>query len=253
MVLLLRLEGVRIGFWENMLVQTATLMGNYLPMRLGSIMRFRYFKKIHNVNYLRFGGILGLRIIIFLISSGLLGCMGVIGLAFSGRPFHGSLCLVFFCLFSVPTLLFITPIGDALKQRKILSGFLPNLLSSFVAIRHHPKTVCMLIVLLLLQYLFLAMRLYISFFIIQAKISWWMFLILAPTATMLSFISITPGNLALREWVIGILSMAAGYDFSGGIFAGTVDRAVLLIATFVFGAFSILYIVSRFRKASQGL
>jgi len=251
MILLLRMEGVRIGFLENMLIQTATLMGNYLPMRVGSIMRFRYYKKIHNLDYLKFGGILGLRIFILLTSTGLFGCIGVIGLAFSGMPFNVSLCMVFFCLAFIPVVFLLTPISNVLKRKNIFSGFLSDFLSSFITIRHHPTTVFRLIVLLFLQYLFLAARLYVSFDAVQVDLSGWMYMILAPTATVLSFVSLTPGNLAFREWVIGILSVAVGYDFSSGIFAGTVDRAVLVFTTFVFGTLSILYVVSRFRKVSS--
>src|SRR6056297_705506 len=58
---LLRLEGVKVTFWENFLVQCATQLGNYVPMRLGTILRFRYFKRIHRLEYTRFGGIAALR------------------------------------------------------------------------------------------------------------------------------------------------------------------------------------------------
>lgn len=251
LILLLRMEGVRVGFWENMLIQAATLMGNYLPMRIGSLIRFRYFKKVHGLNYLKFGGIVGLRTVILLTLAGLFGCIGAVGLASSGTSVGWNIYVVFVCMLLIPSLCFLTPLSKFLRRRNLTSGLLSDFLSSFVTIRRHPGTIFSLIGLLLLQNFILAARLYVSFDAVQVDITWWTFLILAPTTTILSFLSITPGNLALREWVIGILSAMAGYDFSSGVFAGTVDRAILLVTTFVFGTMGILFVAFRFKKASE--
>ena len=60
-----------------------------------------------------------------------------------------------------------------------------------------------------------------------------------------------PGNLGLREWIIGVISVAAGYQFDGAVFAGVVDRAVLMGVTLVFGAVGLSYLLLRLGRSSD--
>ena len=89
--------------------------------------------------------------------------------------------------------------------------------------------------LVVLQFGILTARLSVAFDVIQHRPVWWVYFFLSPVATILSFINITPGNLGLHEWLIGILSAGVGADYAAGIFAAAVDRAVLVAMTLVVG------------------
>jgi hypothetical protein len=249
-LLLLRMERVRVGFWENLLVQTATLLGNYVPMRIGTILRFRYFSRVHGLEYTRLGGIAGLRLLILVTSSGLLGTLGLLGFSLlAGRPVHGALWILF------PAMLIVPMAGWLLAVRHLrLPGgrageLLGRFLSGFVSIRRQPRIAGLVFGLLLCQFVLLSVRLHISFDVLQVQLSPWVLLMLAPTATLFAFLTLTPGNLGLREWIIGVLSLAAGYPFEGAVFAGVVDRAVLMGCTFVFGALGLGYLLVRLSRA----
>jgi len=246
-LLLLRMERVSVGFWENLSVQTATILGNYLPMRPGTILRFHYFKKIHGLEYSRLGGIVALRLFILVTATGLLGCIGLGGLQLSDRPGVTLLWLVFGSMFAVPLVAWWIP-GRAIRLPDNRIGRLAQkFLSGFVTIKSRPRLAIVILLLMLCQFTVLSVRLLISFDAIQVQLSPWVLLLMAPVAMLLSYVTITPGNLGLREWIIGFLSLAAGYPFDSGVFAGSLDRVVLMGCTFFFGAISTVWLWWRLR------
>jgi uncharacterized membrane protein YbhN (UPF0104 family) len=91
----------------------------------------------------------------------------------------------------------------------------------------------------------LGLRLYISFDAFQAQTSPWLLILLAPLVVLVSFIAVTPGGLGVREAAIGYVAFATGYDFNLGLFAGSLDRAVILALTLAIGAPSFVYIWRR--------
>ena len=97
----------------------------------------------------------------------------------------------------------------------------------------------------MLQFVILGLRLRLSFAAVNVELTATVLLVLAPTITLISFLSLTPGNLGLREWAVGAITLALGLDFNSGIFAATVDRAVLLVSTFVLGPGPLAYVWHR--------
>ena len=128
---------------------------------------------------------------------------------------------------------------------------LGRFLSGFVSIRQQPRIAAFVLILLLCQFVLLSVRLHISFEVMGIPLSPWALLLLAPTATLMAFLTLTPGNLGLREWIIGVISVAAGYQFDGAVFAGVVDRAVLMGVTFVFGAVGLSYLLLRLGRSND--
>jgi len=247
-LLLLRALGVKIGFWENTFVFIAMLLGNYLPMRMGSVLRMHYFKKVHGLQYVKFGGVIGVRILILLISTGILGCIGMMGSRLSGGPFNVILLCIFASMTLLPLGACMIPARGVQNPKNLFWRVWSDFLSAFETMRSNPLLLVQIVGLILIQFAMLATRLYISFDAIQVELSPWVFLILAPMTTLISFLSLTPGNLGVREWAIGFLALASGIDFQGGIFAGTLDRSVLMACTLVFGSGSLVYVRSRFDK-----
>lgn len=251
-LLLLRQVGVKIGFWENMFLLIAMILGNYLPMRMGSLLRMQYLKQVHGLQYIKFGGIIAVRTLVLFISTGVLGCIGLIGLRFSGFPFNVYLLCVFISMVIISLGACLIPVPRAEKSDNFLLKLWSDLLSAFETIQSRPFLLCQVLGLVLLQFTVLAIRLNITFDAIQIELSPWILLILAPMTTLIAFLSLTPGSLGLREWVIGFISIASGIDFSTGIFAGTLDRAILMACTFIFGFISLAYLWFRM-KSFDGL
>ena len=249
-LLLLRKVGVKIDFCENMFVLIAMIFGNYLPMRMGSLLRMHYFKKVHGLQYIKFVSITGVRTLILITSTGILGIVGLLGLWLSGFSFNVTLLCVFIIMVVISLGACLLPTPTMEKSKSTVLKSWSDLLTALTIIRSQPTLLCKIIALVLMQFVLVAIRLYISFDAIHIELSPWAFLMLAPMSTLLAFVSLTPGSLGLREWAIGVMSLASGIDFQSGIFAGTIDRAILMACTFIFGSGSLAYVWFRIGKMS---
>lgn len=249
-LLLLRHIGVKVGFWENMFVLIAMIFGNYLPMRMGSLLRMRYFKTVHGLQYTKFIGITGVRTVILIASTGILGSVSLVGLSLSGFPFNMTLLCIFIIMLVFSIGVCRIPATKIKKTNNLLQRTWSNLFNAFEKIQTHPALFWQILGLILMQYAFLALRLSITFDAIQVEVSPWAFLMLAPMTVLLGFVSLTPGNLGLREWAIGVMSLASGINFHSGIFAGTLDRAVLMACIFILGSASLAYVWFRIGRMS---
>jgi uncharacterized membrane protein YbhN (UPF0104 family) len=241
-LILLRFLGVRVGFWENLVLFVAMILGNYLPMRLGSVIRMRYFKKIHDLQYGRFVGITGVKTLILLFFSCL--CVGIGLIWLKGTEpvaiwaFMGL--LVGMMMVSAGALLIPAYGGD--EPKNALARVLSDFFSGFSILRSCPRLFWQLGGLVLVQFLMLAIRLRISFETINVELTPSLLFILAPATTLVAFLSLTPGNIGLREWTIGVIAMASGLDFGSSVFAASLDRGVLLVCTFLFGSAPLAYV-----------
>jgi uncharacterized membrane protein YbhN (UPF0104 family) len=132
------------------------------------------------------------------------------------------------------------------------SGRLPRIWNDFVdgfaIARARPKISYAVLALIVLQQVTLGVRLAIGFEAFQTQPSPWLLLLLAPLVMLVSFVAFTPGGLGIREAAIGYVTFATGYDFNLGLFAGSLDRAVLLVITAVLGPPSFLYVWKRLRS-----
>lgn len=245
MLILARLMHRRIGFWENFAVLVAGMLGNYLPMRMGTIIRMRFFKKVHDLEYTAFIGIMGVRTILLLALTGILGCIGLIGLAIVGQNVSAPAPIAFALMALVSLLILFLPLKPTDQNGTYWGRLLRQLSAGHFTLRDNPKAFCLLVSVMLAQFVILGMRLYISFQVFGLELSVWSLLLLGPAATMVSFVNITPGNLGVKEWIIGGLAGITGMDFQNGVFAGILDRSVLMALTFVIGPICLYYTLRR--------
>lgn len=232
---LLRLERIQINFREILLVQLTAMLVNYLPMRIGSMLRFYYFKKIHGLEYSRMGGLTALRILFLVTITGFLGFISLAGLKIINQTEGYILSVIFAGMLCIPIMLWILPIRLRNFPENHLGRLTNNFFSGFAKIRAKPRLAILLLWLTLCQFAILSARLFFSFDAMQVQLSPWILLLLAPISFLLSFLKISPGNIGLREWIIAFLSLLAGYQFENAIFAGTLDSTVTMACTFIFG------------------
>ncbi len=247
-LLLLRMENVNVGFWENFMLQAMMILANYLPMRIGTLLRFQYFKRVHQVEFVKLGGIFGLRLTILLCACFLLVLPALSGLGVVSGSNDYLLALALFCMLLLGLALLFACLKKSGQSDNPLLKKLNIFFSAFITLRKKPKLALLILFLLCLQLLMLGMRLYISFDAVNEPVSVWGILLIAPVTTLILFLSITPGNLAIREWIIGGLSTVAGFDFSKAVFAGSLDRAVLMACTFMVGSIGFIYVWSRVKR-----
>jgi hypothetical protein len=247
----LRELGVRVGFWENTLLTAAAGFGNYLPMRAGSVMRLHYIKALHGVGYLQYGGILGVRALLLLWGAGAVGMFGCAVLFLSGRPVRLGVFLLFGGILAAGVVPFALPFGRLLPSSGLL-GRAAHELTRAIALMHQNRWMTWRYLGLVgIQFSILTGRLAVAFDAMRQWPTPWSYCLLSPIATILSFVNITPGNLGLREWVIGLVTSGTGIEYAVGIFAASVDRVVSIVLTFAFGGIASVLVAVRLARAGR--
>lgn len=254
---LYRASGVRIGFGENLLLTVGAAFGSYLPMLAGTVVRFHYMKSIHGLRYAHSGSISWLRTILLSLSTALFGLFGTIGLMLAGGPVSPVLFAGFAALLAVPLAALFWREPRAWLERTPRARILRDFFDGLRTLRQDRKHSLAVFVLIVLQQLCLAVRFAIAAHATGQSPSLLLLCILAPMAVFVSFVSVTPAALGLREGVMGYITYATGSSFGNGLFVGTVDRAVLLAMVTLFGGSSLAYLWYKIRRADaaklQGL
>ena len=248
--LLLRTEGVFVGLWEMFLLTIAASMLNYLPMRVGTILQLRYLKVRHGVRYARFGSMTGVRLLLLVFSTAVLGLVGSLGMWLEGGRPSMMLVLVFSSMLTVSVVVFYLPLPIGAAPAGRLGRIWADFAHGVHEARSRRRLLSQVAGLILVHYLALAARMYLTFLAIGIEVSPWFLMILAPLTIVVSLTSLTMGALGIREGIIGYVSFATGHDFSAGIFAGADDRAVQLALTFSLGSVALLGIRRRLAEAS---
>lgn len=248
--LMYRAEDLEVTFRENCFLGAATAFGNYLPMRAGAIVRARYMKAVHGFGYTRSGSIFGIRVVLMTTASGLLGLVGCVGVWLDGGRLSIELLLVFSGLLAICSVAFFRrPVGVQ-SDKTLLARTYTEFVSGFAALRNHPRNSLLELGLMLVQYGMLAVRFWLSMGALNAGASLWLLLVMAALAGLSSFIALTPGNLGVREALMGYVTVATGHDFDTGVFAGALDRLVVLTMVLVLGGVSFAVVSHRLRKAN---
>jgi hypothetical protein len=242
--LMYRAEGVEIGWWENLFVALAGVLVNYLPMRLGTVVRMRYVKAVYGFGYARSMGILGIRLVLLVTATGMLGLVGTVWVWLGG----GSLSLELMAIFAGLLVLaaaasFRSPpqVESEHRRYKIWNDFS----AGFAAMRERPVVTVQVLCLIMIQLALVAWRFSLSLEAVGSSAPISLLVILSPATTLSNFVSIVPGGLGYREAIMGYVTMATGFEFNSGLFAGTVDRAVLMAMVFVMGSASFFHIWSK--------
>jgi hypothetical protein len=119
---LLNAQGVPIGWIENLAVQTMAVLGNYLPMRVGTILRFQYFKTVHGIAYTSFAGMMSMRALFLIFVTSLLGSLTLLTW-YRPQDYAGYVVIsLFLSMFAAPLLLYLFK-PDVSIENKVLAKF----------------------------------------------------------------------------------------------------------------------------------
>ncbi len=244
--LLLDYQGVRIGLFKNVLLICASVLGNHLPFRLGTLYRMHYLKKNFNVNYQQFGSIIVFRFLLLIVLTGIIGIVCVGYIYFTYQRFNIGFCLLMIGFIGLPlggywfqkTYLFNRQPQNRLSKKFELFNSSLGMFSDNRALMFKTS------LFILLQIIIFTFRFFVSSMLLNERVPIIVLFLMAPIAISTSLLVLTPGGIGFRETLLGIVSRLTGYGFESGIFMATVDRGVLIVATFIFGAIS--YVVLYF-------
>lgn len=239
-MIFMRLFGKKIGFFENYFVMMGAALGNYLPMRVGTIVRMRYFKHVLGLEYSAFCSIFGVKLVLLLFGTGFFGCVALLGLSLD-RQIPLAPWLLFASVLVCSLLSLFLPLPRMEGKTGFLSRLVTHLSSAQRDIGRNLNAFALLQLCILFQFAMIGVRLHLSFLVFGIEDSIWAYFLIGPVAALSTFVNITPGNLGVREWLIGVLATLGGFDFQSAVFAGTLDRGLMLILTFLFGGTGLMY------------
>ena len=218
-----------------------TMFNYYIPARGGIVVRAYYLKEKYNFELSKYLSLLGGDYFINTFVSAFTAVVLLLLLYLRKNIFHTI-------LFSISTGLLITLYFlyiifnifnrkiNFISNSKILTK-IKSILDGLVYYKKNPKIIVKIALSQLALIFFMGIRLYISFIAIGMNIDFLNILIVQSLIVFSMVFSITPGNIGIKEGIIGLLSSMVGVNMPEAIFAATIDRVIAIIVTFVFGLY----------------
>lgn len=219
--------GVRapLGDWIGLV--TVASFSNYLPLSAGLVAKALYLKRVHATPYRRFavgqGGIL----LLVLLANGALGLALLIPR--SDSPAEAAVTAGFALMAAVGLTLWLP---ERAGQRLTGGRLARDLAAARELRRAGPGALaCQLVVLVLT-----AGALRLAFDMGAARVDFQACLIFSAAAVLTSLVSVTPGGLGIREFLIGGLALCTGFEARDAVIASTLARVGEMVAIFGLGA-----------------
>ena len=246
---------IRLTFTEWFGLTVINTMFNYfVPARGGMIARALYMKKRYDLTLSEYASLMaGATWFGFLISS-----LSAVILCFGCYFFFDEFYKVIMS-FSLITLSLCIAVGvlvsrTTLARFSILNERVHNILSLVGRGLHRFKDNTQLLVPIccfsLCFLLLSAARLYWAFLSIGIDVHWLKILLVQAFSGFLLVVSITPGNLGIREGFIGLFASVLGISVKQAILGALVDRIMMMIVIFVFGIIYSKLLLSRLSPVS---
>lgn len=251
MLVFARLLRFRIGFWENLAALIASNLANYLPLRAGTVIKMRFFKHVHGMDYTAFVGVTGLKLVVLVAFTGVAGVAGILLTSLGRGPVPWAVVMLCAAMAVAGVMLLVVPLPRAVASSGAFGRALARLAAVHAVLRSRPAAFWALTLLTLAQFVVLAARLAVSFRIVGVEVPIGALLLVGPFTTLISFVNLTPGNLGVREWVIGGLSELTDVGFQTGVFSGTLDRSLLMAMTFLVGPVCLFVVMRRTARATS--
>jgi uncharacterized membrane protein YbhN (UPF0104 family) len=221
-------------FWDMVWLQNTAILLNYLPMKFGTLFRANYLKRHYGLAYSHFASFFLYVTFLMTATSTALGLVilaAVYGLAgYESKILAG----VFAGTITASVILLFVPLPEP-KGKGSLSTALRNFLTGRKQIAKARKTIVATVAFLAVNFLVTACRLAIIYHSMGKDIHPAGYLILGALGFVILFISLTPGSLGIREFVLGIGAVALGVPLEVGVLAAVVDRAISMSYIFVVG------------------
>jgi uncharacterized membrane protein YbhN (UPF0104 family) len=231
---ILKPMGIRALFLDMVLLQNASLLLNYVPMKFGTLFMANYLKRHYGLKYSQFGTF---SVYLTLLLSAAAALTGIVVMVFvyglTGVQ-KQILVGVFLVCFIVSVFLMFVPLPVP-KGTSRLAVILRDFLTGRSAVAQDAKALFAAGIFLFLNFVLSSVRLAVIYHSMDVKVHPAGFLVLGALGFILMFINITPGALGIREAVLGAGAVVLAVPLEVGVAAAIIDRAIILSWAFVAG------------------
>jgi len=225
---------VKTFFWDMVLLQNATYLLNYVPMKFGTVFRANYLKRHYGLSYAHFGTFFVYLTLLMTATASVVGL--VVLVAIYGIAGYGMkvLSLVFFGLLAFSVFFAFIPLPIPTGSNR-LSTTVRNFLTSRNQVAGNKRALAVCTAFLAGNFILSSVRLGIIYNSMGQNIHPAGYLVLGALGFVTMFVSLTPGSLGIRELILGSAAVALGIPLEVGVLAAMIDRAIALSWCFVIG------------------
>ena len=212
------------GDWFRLVVVTA--FTNYLPLSAGLVAKAVFLKRVHDMPFRRFAVGQTTLLVVIMATNGAVG-LGLVAWVFR-EHLVGVVGLGFAVMLAAGLLLLLPP--------RVLETLSPSWLSSAVNAGVEARGSWPVVALCQMAMLALsAFGLLLCFEMGEARVGFAACAIFTAAAVLTRFVTIVPGALGVREFLIGGLAVLTGFDLRDAVVASTLARAAEMLVVFALG------------------
>lgn len=218
--------GVSLSLFDWFRLVTVTAFTNYLPLSAGLVAKALFLKRVHDLPIRRFA--VGQATFLLLVFA----TNGAVGLAILGARFPDALFGIPGAGFSAMLLSAGLLVLPASVQRRISTRWFPFADNVGRAARRGWAGVVVAQVLMLLASSY---SLLLCFGMGKGDVGLIPCVLFTAAAVITRFVTIVPGGLGLREFLIGGLAVLVGFDLRDAVVAAMLARAAEVVVFFALG------------------
>ncbi len=227
-------HNIKLRFIEWFGLPVVTTMGNHLtPLSGGMVIRAAYLKYKHQFPYSKFTTLLGATYLTGFWIAGLIGVLITVPLA-QKQPEMWYATTVFGLIVFGTSLLFLLPTFQFPWQNRFV-GFLNRVLTGWNFIRNDKVLLLKLLVITFVSALINGVSYWLAYKALGFAVPFDKALLVSLITVFSSLLSLTPGNLGVRETLVGLVSAAAGVGGGEGLLAALLVRVASLASAFTLG------------------
>lgn len=219
---------LKLGLWENFLLSIKANLLNYIPLKPGLIIRSIELKKKNKLPHRDFIAFIVVRLAYSFVNQTIFFFIIII---FLFKKYFFSIYLIIFLILIfilIKTSLFLNNI----KTQKIyLQSILNWFDKSFFSTLYNLKFYFFILIINLIQLFLLFTRFYIASKLLDYDLDKYQILIFIPFVIVSNYLNIVPGNLLIREAIVGLVAYFIGINFNLGFEVAMIDRLMILVVT----------------------
>lgn len=227
----------KAGFMEMFLLQNATMLLNYLPMKFGTVFRAGYLKRHCGLSYAHFGTFFVYLTLLMTATASISGLVILIMVYGISGYESRILAMTFLVLLICSILGAFIPLPSPPGTNKWIVT-IRNFLVSRHEIVRNKRVLVVCTAFLIGNFILGAIRIGIIYNSMGHRIHPAGYVILGSLGYVSMFLSFTPGALGSKELVLSAGAVALGIPFEVAILAAVIDRAITLIWCAVVGSVS---------------
>jgi len=215
-----------------------TFYNQILPLSSGVFIRGVYLKKKFDLDYSKYSGVMGVSLILNIFT----GCIVALLIGVFG-PFEVtyiteiSISLSITLISCIVFYLSVKKLTKIDLRIKFVNNFILSVNEGIDLIQENKKFMRKIFLIQLLMNLGFGLRLFLCFWVLNLEVSFLIVIFVQSLTMLTTLISITPGNIGIREAIIGNMQVILGVSFEESVLAATLDRIISLIIILVLGMY----------------